>query len=54
MPRARSTSQKSTPAPTPSVDPKEQRRLDSRAEDSQLIKEALGGDDAAYTRLMNK
>jgi RNA polymerase sigma factor (sigma-70 family) len=54
MPRARSTSQKSRPAPAPSVDPKEQRRLDSRSEDSQLIKEALGGDDAAYTRLMNK
>jgi RNA polymerase sigma-70 factor (ECF subfamily) len=54
MPHARSTSQKSRPSTAPSVDPKEQRRLDSRSEDSQLIKEALGGDDAAYTRLMNK
>lgn len=54
MPRARSTSQQSRPAPAPSVDPKEQRRLDSRSEDSQLIKEALAGDDAAYTRLMKK
>jgi RNA polymerase sigma factor (sigma-70 family) len=51
MPRTRSTSQKSRPA---SLDPKEQRRLDSRSEDSQLIKDALAGDDAAYTRLMKK
>lgn len=54
MPRTTSTSQKSRPAPAPSLDAKEQRRLDSRSEDSQLIKDALAGDDTAYTRLMKK
>lgn len=36
------------------VDSKEQRRLDSRAEDSQIIQEALRGDDIAYKKLMKK
>jgi len=36
------------------VDLKEQRRLDSRAEDSQIIQEALRGDDLAYKKLMKK
>ena len=42
------------PAARPSVDLKEQRRLDSRVEDSNLIQEALGGNDKAYKRLMQK
>lgn len=54
MPRTRSTSPSTRPEPAPSLDPKEQRRLDSRSEDSQLIREALGGDDTAYTKLMKK
>ena len=41
------------PAP-PSIDPKEQRKLESRAEDSSLIQKALSGDDRAYKRLMHK
>jgi RNA polymerase sigma-70 factor (ECF subfamily) len=40
--------------PPPPLDPKEQRRLDSRAEDSRMIQEALKGDDRAYKNLMNK
>jgi RNA polymerase sigma-70 factor (ECF subfamily) len=40
-------------AQTP-VDPKVQRKLDSRAEDSSLIQEALSGNDQAYKRLMQK
>lgn len=40
-------------AQTP-VDPKVQRKLDSRAEDSSLIQEALAGNDQAYKRLMQK
>jgi RNA polymerase sigma factor (sigma-70 family) len=38
----------------PPVDPKDQRRQDSRAEDSQLIQEALAGNDLAYKKLMRK
>lgn len=38
----------------PPVDLKEQRRLDSRAEDSQIIQDALRGDDLAYKKLMKK
>ena len=40
-------------AQTP-VDPRVQRKLDSRAEDSSLIQEALAGNDQAYKRLMQK
>ncbi len=43
-----------TPAAPSSVDSKEQRKLDSRAEDSRLIQEALAGNDKSYKRLMNK
>jgi RNA polymerase sigma factor (sigma-70 family) len=42
------------PAAPPSVDPKEQRKLDSRAEDSNCIQRALAGDDQAYKKLMHK
>jgi len=38
----------------PPVDAHEQRRLDSRAEDSQLIQAALGGNDRGYKLLMKK
>ena len=38
----------------PQIDPTEQRRLDSRAEDSRIIHAALKGDDTAYKKLMNK
>jgi RNA polymerase sigma factor (sigma-70 family) len=41
-------------AASPPVDLKDQRRLDSRAEDSQLIQEALAGNDLAYKKLMRK
>jgi RNA polymerase sigma factor (sigma-70 family) len=51
MPRKRQAH--TTPSPTP-VTPKEQRRLDSRAEDSRLIVDALKGDDRAYKKLMAK
>ncbi len=40
----------SPPPPTQ----KDQRRSDSRSEDSEIIQQALQGDDAAYKRLMNK
>jgi RNA polymerase sigma factor (sigma-70 family) len=43
-----------TAASQPPVDPKEQRTRDSRAEDSQLIRAALKGDDGAYKKLMRK
>lgn len=43
-----------TPAAQTPVDPKIQRKLDSRAEDSSLIQEALSGNDQAYKRLMQK
>jgi RNA polymerase sigma-70 factor (ECF subfamily) len=39
---------------SPPVTPQDQRRLDSRAEDSRLIAEALAGSDLAYKRLMEK
>ena len=42
------------PAAQLSVDPKEQRKLDSRVEDSSLIQEALAGNDQAYKKLMKK
>jgi RNA polymerase sigma-70 factor (ECF subfamily) len=41
-------------APSAPITTKEQRRLDSRAEDSRLIEEALKGNDRAYKRLMAK
>jgi len=40
--------------PLPTTDIKEQQKAESRAEDSRLIQAALGGDDAAYKRLMKK
>jgi RNA polymerase sigma-70 factor (ECF subfamily) len=36
------------------VDPKEQRKLESRIQDSRLIREALTGDDRAFKKLMRK
>ncbi len=55
MPRPKPTSKRPRKAASPpSLDPKDQRRLDSRAEDSQLIKEALGGDTTAFSKLMKK
>jgi len=41
-------------AAPPLVDPSEQRRLQSREEDSRLIESALKGDDRAYKKLMRK
>jgi RNA polymerase sigma-70 factor, ECF subfamily len=43
-----------TPSPPPPASTKEQRKLDSRAEDSRLIQDALKGDDRAYQKLMEK
>jgi RNA polymerase sigma-70 factor, ECF subfamily len=43
-----------TSSPPSPATTKEQRKLDSRAEDSRLIQDALGGDDRAYQRLMEK
>lgn len=51
MVRSRQPLKASSPAPART---KEQRRLDSRAEDSRLIEEALHGDDRAYRKLMQK
>lgn len=51
MVRPRQPLKASSPAPART---KEQRRLDSRAEDSRLIEEALHGDDRAYRKLMQK
>lgn len=56
MPRSRSKPPSPHKAPSkysPAVS-KEQRKQDSRAEDSDLIKQALAGDDNAYSRLMKK
>jgi RNA polymerase sigma factor (sigma-70 family) len=39
---------------SPQPDPKEQQKLDSRAEDSRLIHAALNGEKRAYRRLMEK
>ena len=41
-------------AAPPSIDAKEQRKLDSRFEDSNLIQQALLGNDQAYKKLMHK
>jgi RNA polymerase sigma-70 factor (ECF subfamily) len=54
MPRNDSTTSRQRKDSLSPVDTKDQRRLDSRSEDSRLIKAALGGDDAAYARLMRK
>lgn len=51
MVRSRQPPKAPSPAPAST---KEQRRLDSRAEDSRLIEEALRGDDRAYRKLMAK
>lgn len=51
MARSRQPPKASSPAPAKT---KEQRRLDSRAEDSRLIEDALRGDDRAYRKLMAK
>jgi RNA polymerase sigma factor (sigma-70 family) len=54
MPRNKPTSSKQRKLlPTP-VDAKEQKRRDSRSEDSRLIKAALAGSDAAYSQIMRK
>ena len=39
---------------SPTPDPHEQRRLDSRSEDTRTIKAALRGDNSAYKHLMKK
>jgi len=54
MPRNNSTSSQKTKGSPPPIDPKELKRLDSRSEDSRLIKAALTGNDAAYAQLMHK
>jgi RNA polymerase sigma factor (sigma-70 family) len=51
MPRKQK--QHTSPPPSPALT-KEQRKLDSRAEDSRLIQEALKGDNRAYQKLMAK
>lgn len=43
-----------TPSPSASLEPIDQRKQESRQEDSRLIRRALRGDDAAYKRLMTK
>jgi RNA polymerase sigma factor (sigma-70 family) len=50
----RSRAHKHLPPQPPSVDPKEQQKAESRAEDSRLIHAALNGDPSAYKRLMKK
>jgi RNA polymerase sigma-70 factor (ECF subfamily) len=50
----RTRAHKALPPPPPPVDPKEQQKAESRAEDSRLIHAALNGDDSAYKRLMKK
>ena len=48
------TSTLPTSASRTPIDPKEQHKAESRAEDSRLIQSALAGDDAAYKKLMKK
>jgi RNA polymerase sigma factor (sigma-70 family) len=43
-----------TTLPTGPPDPEQQRKLDSRNEDAQIIQAALSGNDRAYKLLMNK
>lgn len=50
----RKSSRPHTPAVRPAIDPKEERKRESRAEDSNLIHRALAGNDQAYKRLMQK
>src|SRR5512142_1095411 len=50
MPRTAKSHTETTP---PSLS-REQRRQDSRAEDSQIIQQALQGDETAYKKLMRK
>lgn len=54
MPRKDSTTSRQRKVPPSPVDSKEQKRQDSRSEDSRLIKAALKGDNAAYSQLMRK
>ncbi|MCK5573462.1 MAG: sigma-70 family RNA polymerase sigma factor [Bacteroidetes bacterium] len=51
MPKSR---RKHKPTAPPASDPRKQRREESRAEDHEIIHEALRGDDLAFKRLMNK
>lgn len=51
MPRKARPHKAARPSP---IDSKEQRKLDSRSEDSRLIRLALAGDDRAYKKLMKK
>jgi RNA polymerase sigma-70 factor (ECF subfamily) len=51
MPKTR---RKHTPSASPSTDPRTQRREESRAEDHEIIQQALKGDDLAFKRLMGK
>ena len=51
MPRPRRPNKRAAQS---SLDPKEQRKRDSRAEDSTLIQRAVAGDDQAYKKLMLK
>ncbi len=54
MPRPKTTTSRPRKASPPAVDLKEQRRQQSRVEDSRLIRDALAGDDSAYAKLMRK
>jgi RNA polymerase sigma factor (sigma-70 family) len=54
MPRKNPTSSKQSKGISTPVDAKEQKRQDSRTEDSRLIKAALAGSDAAYSQIMHK
>ena len=51
MPKSRRTH---NPADSSSSDPHKKRREDSRAEDHEIIQQALRGDDLAFKRLMGK
>ena len=51
MPKSR---RKHNPADSFSSDPRKKRREDSRAEDHEIIQQALRGDDLAFKRLMGK
>ncbi len=49
-----STKRKAVKAPPPKVEPLSQRKLDSRAEDSRLIANAIAGDQSAFRAIMKK
>ena len=53
MPKKSRPYKAASPTPPP-VDPRAQRKLDSRIEDSEVIQAALKGDNRAYKKLMNK